>query len=276
MLSKSYFGVSERLLVWVALTLSLCGLLAGSLLVALGYGRLGLSEAVEGLVAGAVPVLVASRLLPHLNDEIGIAAWVLAVGGYGAMVLLERRRASLANVDAAVVLPALAVHSAIDGAALAVAFEGGGSAGAVVLGGALVLHRLPEGLLIGSVFVPRVGVRRTLGRLAWLATSTVAGAVCGKAFLERVDGAWLHGIVAIGFGVMVRLVVHRHGASCDGVERRPASTWPFCAGAALALAVAWPGDPSARLKFAAAGLAAAVFSAFDRFHASFHATDRPA
>jgi uncharacterized protein len=265
------------MLVWVALALSLVGLTAGSLLVAFGTRRLGFAEAVGGLTAGAIPVLVATHLLPHLDEELGVTAWILAVAGYCAVVWIERWRPHFASIDAAVLLPALAVHSAMDGAALALAFGEGGNPGAVALGGALVLHRLPEGLLIGSVFVPRVGVRRTLGRLAWLAVGTFAGAVSGRRLVEAVPGAWLHGIIALAPGIMVRLVVQRHGASPDRPEGRSASAWAFCAGVAAALAVPCPGDPRSRAKFAAAGLAAAAFAALARFHRAHHSrADRAA
>jgi uncharacterized protein len=261
------------MLVWVALALSLVGLTAGSLLVAFGTRRLGFAEAIGGLTAGAIPILVATRLLPHLDDELGVTAWILAVAGYCAVVWAERRGPHFTSIDAAVLLPALAVHSAMDGAALALAFGEGGGPGAVALGGALVLHRLPEGLLIGSVFVPRVGVRRTLGRLAWLAAGTFAGAISGRRLVAAVPGAWLHGIIALALGIMVRLVVHRHDASPDrreGGRPRPVSAWAFCAGVAAALAVPSHGDPRSRIKFAAAGLAAAGFAAFARFHRSHH------
>lgn len=265
------------MLVWVALALSLVGLTAGSLLVAFGYRRLGFAEAVAAVTAGAIPVLVATRFLPHLDDELGVTAWILAVAGYCAVVWLERWRAHFASIDAAILLPALAIHSAMDGAALALAFGEGGSPGAVALGGALVLHRLPEGLLIGSVFVPRVGVRRTVGRLAWLGVGTLAGAVSGRGLVAAVPGAWLHGIIALALGIMVRLVVHRHDASPDRRESRSVSTWAFCAGVAAALAVPSAGEPWLRVKFAAAGLGAAAFAALARFHRPHHAhADRAA
>lgn len=263
------------MLVFFALVLSLLGLAAGPLLVAIGTRRLGLGDAVDGLTLGVVPALVASRLLPHLYGEIGVAAWILALAGYAALGRLERRPADRAAFGAGLVLPALAFHSAVDGAALALAFDNPANVGAVVLGGALVLHRLPEGLLIGSVLIPRVGVRRTLKGMSWLAVGTLAGAIAGRAFLLRAPAAWLDGIVAIGLGIMVHLVVHRH-TSHEGVERpdapdrpddsdrRDPSLWAFGVGVAAALAVPGPGDTGSRVKFAFAGLAAALLAARGR------------
>jgi len=265
-----YFGFSGCTLLFIALALSLLGLAVGPLLVALGTRRVGLANAVEGLTLGVIPVLVASRLLPRLSDEIGAFAWILALAGYSILAWLERRRVDPASVGAAFVLPALAFHSAMDGAALAVAFGNPGDVSAVVLGGALVLHRLPEGLLIGSVFVPRVGVRRTLKGVAWLAAGTLAGAVGGRGLLTRAPAAWLHGIVALGLGIMVHVVVHRHTSS-ETTDGHRASAWAFCVGVAGALALLGPADPTTHVKLAAAGLAAAVLSAvarLDRGHRS--------
>lgn len=250
---------------FVALALSLLGLVAGPLLVALGTRRLRLAEVVEDLTLGVIPVMVAGRLLPHLCDDIGVLALVLALAGYCILAWLERRQVDLASVGAAFVLPALTFHSAMDGAALAVAFGDPGDVGAVVLGGALVLHRLPEGLLIGSVFVPRVGVRRTLKSMAWLAAGTLAGAAGGRGLLARAPEAWLHGMLALGLGITVHLVIHRH-TSPQTADGRRASAGAFCAGIAAALALAWLSESGSRLKFAAFGVAAALLTAVGRFY----------
>ena len=53
-----------------------------------------------------------------------------------------------------VVLVAFAMHSASEGVALGVAYAGGGALGVTVVG-ALVAHKLPEGLVIAMVLAPR-------------------------------------------------------------------------------------------------------------------------
>jgi hypothetical protein len=185
---------------------------------------------------------VATRLVPHLYDDIGLAAPVLAIAGFVAFWGLERRDAHLARVGTAIVLPALVVHSVLDGAALALAFgEHMGRGATIMLGAALVVHRLPEGLFVGATFVPRIGIRRTFKRVGVLASGTIVGALGGQELVARVPSTWLHGLVAIGLGVMVHLISHRHATSKSTEDGR-AGALAFAVGVAVALLVPSPGD----------------------------------
>ena len=195
----------------IALALSLLGLALGPVLVALGRRRALLFAALEGLTLALVPALILFRLVPHLYEESGPIAIVLLVVGYAGFWLVERRsHASGAHVQRAVVIPAMAVHSLLDGSSLAVAFAAESHSAAVLLGGALVLHRLPEGLILAATLTPEIGFPRMIRAVALIGAATVAGALGGHALVASAPHAALHAFVALGLGIMLRLAVHRH------------------------------------------------------------------
>lgn len=196
----------------VAVLMSIAGLAAGTLLVAYGRRAALLRDLVEGLTLGMFPVLIVIRVLPHLSGELGVLAPVLAGAGFAAFVAAERRVEHAAELGAALLSPTLAVHSFVDGASLPLAFAaratGGGS---IALAGALVAHRLGEGLFVGTALIPRLGLRAALSRVAMLAAATLAGVFGGRGLLAHVPEMCLQGLVAFGMGAMLHLAVHRHG-----------------------------------------------------------------
>lgn len=228
----------------VAIALSLAGLSLGAALFALGRGRQHLQATLDGLVLGLVPLLILLRFLPHLYAETGAWAVALVALGFGALWLAERRRIEgAARVGRALMVPTLALHSLLDGAALSVAFaeRSSGSAEAL-LGVALVVHRLPEGLLLWSVLVPALGPRRTLARVVLVGLATVAGALGGRAVLGHLPETAVHVLVAIGFGGILRLALHRHDAGRASPRARGLGAAGFLLGALLVLIVPSPGD----------------------------------
>jgi hypothetical protein len=112
----------------------------------------------------------------------------------------------------------------------------GDGAAARVLGVALVAHRVPEGLLLGTVFVPRLGLRDTLKRTGLLAAATFLGAFGGAAVVAHRSGVAAHSLIALPLGVLLHSVVHGHGAPS---ERGAATTETLAllGGTATALAL---------------------------------------
>lgn len=226
----------------VALVLSLVGLALGPALFALGRRQPIAFAALDGFTLGLVPALLLLWLLPHLYDDVGPAALVLAAIGFTGLWLVERRshRAG-ARVQHAVLLPAMAVHSLLDGGSLALAFAvtAGGST-PLLLGGALVLHRLPEGLLLAAALTPTLGFRRMLHRVALVGAATVAGALGGRALIEAAPHTLLDGFVALGLGVMLRLAIHRHAPAPASPLARALAGAGFLVGLALPVIVQSP------------------------------------
>lgn len=218
-------------------------------MVALGRSRGRWRAAVEGFSLAVVPGLIALRLFPHVLEELGVIAFALAGAGYLALRLADRhhdpahahdgRRASAVGV--AIVLPALLAHAFSDGAALAIASATGGRAHVgPELAGALVLHRLPEGMFLATALVPSVGWNRTLRRLAAMGLATVLGALLGESLLRSVPDAIFDGVMAFGLGAMLRLAVHAHDQSAEGEGAGAISGGAFLVGAAALLRIPDP------------------------------------
>ena len=225
-------------MLWPLLLLSIGGLLLGPALVALGRGSRTLTALIDGLTLGVVPVLVLTRLLPHTMESLHGWAVVLAIVGFVAVSFAHRGGHGLeARIGRAVVVPTLFVHALADGAGLAIAAHSHSTGW--LLGAALVLHRLPEGLFVATSLAPpsiEKGMRRTLVPVLMLAAGTLIGALSGNSLLEKVPESLVDGVVAFGLGAMLRLVLHTH-AEPHEKRGRGASGVSFLLGIALVLAM---------------------------------------
>ena len=167
-------------------------LLGSLLLVVLGYGlarrvegRDLLRAGLDGLVLVTVSGLALLFILPHALGVLG--GWA-AVGlcTLGFLVptlserLLHRHEGEGPWPIPALALVALAIHCGLDGAVLA---EGGSHAGhehvheegALAATFAILLHRLPVGLFLGSTVRALLGPRWALGGVAVVLSATLAG-----------------------------------------------------------------------------------------------------
>ncbi|MGK3999865.1 permease [Sorangium sp. So ce1024] len=226
----------------LAVALSLAGLAAGPLLVALGQRRALPTSALDGLTLGLVPALVLSRHLPHAVEEIGAQAILWAALGYAALWLTEhRRRGAGEALGREVAFSAIAVHGLLDGAglALAVAAADGGAHGAL-FAVAVLVHRLPEGLSLAARFLPAWGWRQLAARLGLLGLLTALGALLGQRLLESLPHGSLEVFIAFGLGVLLRIVVHTHDAPPRGRAARATSAVAFASGLCVALALPSP------------------------------------
>jgi uncharacterized protein len=226
-----------------AVLLSVIGLLIGSALVSWMRGTRTTFAALDGATLGIVPGLVLLRLLPHLVEETG--AWAIGACALGYLVFSaveSRAHGRATDIGIAIVLPALAIHGFLDGAGLALVFQrtevlGGG---AMAVGGALVLHKIPEGLFVASVLLPTLRRSKTGVRILALAAATVLGALSGRELLAHMPDRALHVLVALGLGVMLRMAIHRHGTAPKTSPERVASGLAFVGSLAALLAAPDP------------------------------------
>ncbi|MDP3275096.1 MAG: hypothetical protein Q8Q09_07850 [Deltaproteobacteria bacterium] len=241
---------------------SIVGLALGALVHAMARGRW--RAAVEGLVLGAVPLLLVVRLVPHLFEALGRNALVLMGVGFAALVLADRSAHNGGvRMGRVMLVPALMVHALADGIALALAAaedsphrehrtpephddheaheHGHGSVitqqNRWVLVLAIIAHRLPEGLLICAALVPLLGWPRALKRLSFVGMATVVGAIAGRSLLRVAPEAWLDGLVALGVGAMLRLSLHSHTPAPKSARERGESSLAFLLGVAIVLVI---------------------------------------
>lgn len=221
----------------IALALSTAGLLAGPLLARIGAGRARWAAALDGLALGLVPLVLGVHLLPHVYEALGPSALALAALGYGSLWWADRRNHQKVNkLGQSIVYPALVLHAISDGAALAAAVAATGGGADRALFAALVVHRLPEGLFLGTTLQAQLGWRRTWLRVAGLALATIAGGLAGEGLLAIAPGWLFDAVVALALGAMLRLVMHSHVHTANDGERAAAGL-AFAVGVAIALAI---------------------------------------
>ncbi|WP_437830074.1 permease [Sorangium sp. So ce1153] len=228
----------------LVVALSIAGLAAGPLLVALGRRRALPTSALDGLTLGLVPALVLSRHLPHAVEEIGAQAVLWAALGYGALWLTEHRRRGAGEVlGREIAFSALAVHGLLDGAGLALAAAAAAAdrrADGAIFAVAVLAHRLPEGLSLAARFLPAWGWRQLAARLGLLGLLTLLGALLGQRFMQGLPHGSLEVFITFGLGVLLRLVVHTHEPPPRSRTARTASAVAFVSGLCVALALPSP------------------------------------
>lgn len=163
---------------------------------------------VDNFVYLAVPVLVGLQLLPGMLRERSVLPLVLV--GLGLLVpsVFERASRFLAeHTDRAALvvgLSGLALHALLEGAALPSA-----TSGDVAFGVAVVLHRVPVGLVIWWLVRPRWGVRAAGAAVGTLVALTVGGYVAGGGLVSSLHGAGTDLYQAFVAGSLLHVVFHQ-------------------------------------------------------------------
>jgi uncharacterized protein len=196
----------------LAVAFSVLALAVGPVLVGRSRGEgavHGIAHVLAHLVA---PAVVVAGVVPHLYAEIGALGPGLVALGYAASWLAERNGERPVSFATVVILPALVVHSLVDGASLALASRSAVGLAPCLLVLALAAHRLPEGVFLGRALLPHVGAAGTAACVCVLAAATVVGAAVGGRALDRLGDGGSHAIVAAGVGAILRSLVHRRTA----------------------------------------------------------------
>lgn len=202
-------------------------------------------RAAPAVVAFAAGVLVTGalvHLLPHAMREASSApVWALA--GFVSMVLLARiagghpcqERDATCEPAAWLAVFGIGLHSFLDGLTYTVAFSAGIVGGATVALG-MVLHELPEGVIVYTLLSSGGVEPRRAARIAWLVAglTTPVGALVALPVLGALESGLRAVLVAIAGGVLLHV-----GAThlLPQTERRGArwGTAAFALGVAIAL-----------------------------------------
>lgn len=167
------------------------------------------TKLVDGFVYVAVPLLVAWQVLPHVRDA-GSAVPLLVVGvGFLLPALAERASHALAHRtdDLAIIvgLSGLALHALLEGAA----FAPGDGAVDDALALAVILHRIPVGLVIWWLIRPRFGQRAATLGVASVVFATLGGFGLGSEILGGAHGPGAEMYQMFVSGSLVHVVYHQ-------------------------------------------------------------------
>lgn len=226
-----------------SLVLSAGALALGPILAGLLHRRGELHAFLDGFILVMVGGLALLHLLPDARESIG--AWCLLFAVIGALVPLyaERRLHRSGGSESAGVLwlamVGLILHAALDGAALAANEHASHHAGTAAepwsLPMAILLHRLPVGLLVWWSVRPRLGTRTAILLLVAVVAATFAGFKASAFLLPLASGPVSGILISLLAGGLLHVVIdhHHHDDHCDE-RRRP----PWAAlGAVIALAI---------------------------------------
>ena len=182
------------------------------------------------LISFAAGTLLGVTFFAILPEGLGVAPWwavlIAVASGYALFFFISKHvhhvcpacAASHFDDDAARhfseiatgLVIALAIHSATDGVALGIQREAPTmEATKWSLFSALCIHKLPEGLALGSLLIG-AGLHRSaaLGWVAAVEATTLAGGVIGYFFLTNISTLWLGLIMAHVGGGFIYLAVH--------------------------------------------------------------------
>jgi zinc transporter ZupT len=206
------------------------------------------------LISFAAGTLLGVTIFAILPESFGASPWwtvILAVAsGYAVFFFISKHvhhvcpacAASHFDADATrhfreiatALIVALSIHSATDGLALAIQGEIPAiSSTKWSLFSALCIHKVPEGLALGSLLIG-AGLKRSaaFGWVAAVEATTLLGGVIGYFFLSNISTFWLGLIMAEIGGGFIYLAAHallgemlRHGKKLVLIS--------FCAGFAL-------------------------------------------
>ena len=175
-----------------ALLASLATLFGGWLVVRFLQGRASTMRLISGVAAGYLLSAALVRIIPESLEQggKGTALWVL--GGFLLVHVMEHgitmhfHYGEETHMDGGpmtgiMALVGLSLHSFMDGLALAAAVHSSSNLGLFMFM-ALLLHRIPEGATISSIFLARgFGKRGALLASAGLAAATLIGAMSQSA-----------------------------------------------------------------------------------------------
>lgn len=195
-------------------------LLIASLL-ALGVGPLayrltgerqrGLSL-LDGFVVVAISGLIVLGILPEAVAVAGPWVVLLGIAGLLGPNLLEHRlqgavaRTHQLAVGAALV--GVALHALLDGAALHLGAEDDH-----LLPTAVILHRIPVGLVVWWLLRPAAGRGVATGALLGIAAVTVIGYFVGLPLVERLEAPGIAAFQVFVAGTLLHVVLHRSPVS---------------------------------------------------------------
>lgn len=164
---------------------------------------------VDGFVYVAVPLLVAWQVLPHAWDARSVTPLLVVGAGFLLPALVERVSHALARRtdDLAILvgLSGLVLHALLEGAAFAPRAEDVEDAFAL----AVILHRIPVGLVIWWLIRPRFGQGAAALGVASLVFATLGGFALGSELLTGAHGPGAELYQIFVSGSLVHVVYHQ-------------------------------------------------------------------
>ncbi len=194
------------------LAIAVIALLIGPLLAKSFERQPGMNRFVDGFILVTIGGIAFTHLLPEAVLEIGGMALLMVVIGALLPYFAEKgfhhyERATHGGV-LLLALSGILVHTTLDGMALSQGSMGHGAGEALAF--AVILHRLPVGLLIWWALKPVSTAKMICGVLILMCISTIAGFFFGGTELAILHASWVTYFQALVTGSLIHVLFHRH------------------------------------------------------------------
>jgi len=194
------------------LLIAIAALLVGPFLAKVFEQQPGFNRFLDGFILVSIGGIAVIHLMPEAVVEIGGMALLMVVLGALLPYVAERafhnyERATHSGV-LVLAFSGILVHTLLDGIAISQASREHGSG--EVLAYAVILHRLPVGLLIWWALKPLTNVRVIIGVLTLLSIATAGGFSLGVAEFPGAHSDYITYFQALVTGSLLHVLFHRH------------------------------------------------------------------
>ena len=194
------------------LVLAIGALLLGPFLAKLFEQQSGINRFLDGFILVSIGGIAVIHLLPEAVVEIGGMALLMVVLGALLPYFAERafhnyERATHSGV-LVLAFSGILVHTLLDGIAVSQASLDHGSGQALAY--AVILHRLPVGLLIWWALKPLSNTKVIVSVLALMSLTTAAGFGLGGAEFPGAHSSYITYFQALVTGSLLHVLFHRH------------------------------------------------------------------
>jgi uncharacterized protein len=208
------------------LVLAIGALILGPVLAKLFEKQPGINRFLDGFILVSIGGIAVIHLLPEAVVEIGGMAFLMVIIGallpyFAERVFHSYERATHGGV-LVLAFSGILVHTLLDGIAVSQASLDHGSG--EVLAYAVILHRLPVGLLIWWALKPLSSIKVIVSVLALMSLATAAGFGLGAAEFPGVHSTYITYFQALVTGSLLHVLFHRHIHGTDEEEKSHAHT----------------------------------------------------
>lgn len=204
------------------LVIAISALLIGPFLAKLFEQQPGSNRFLDGFILVSIGGLAVIHLLPEAVVEIGGMALLMVLLGallpYFAEKAFHSYEKATHSGVLALAFSGILVHTLLDGIAVSHASTEHGTG--QVLAYAVILHRLPVGLLIWWALKPLSNIRVIIAVLTLMSFATAVGFIIGTTELPGAHSAYITYFQALVTGSLLHVIFHRHvhGTNTDKHE----------------------------------------------------------
>ena len=225
----------------LVLILSILALFVGVGIYPIIKSRPSLISFFDAFVLISVIGLTLLHLIPHSVEGSGLWGVLAVCIGFGVPVMLHKlphghddnADNKISQVLLFVALTGIITHTLLDGIGLSMGHvHDAEPSSSLMLGLGVLFHRLPVGLFLGMMLIPRMGYARATGIAAAMAAATVLGFVLGHFALPMASLTLLNVVQGLIAGTLLHVIFHN-----VTLQGRSESPWPKGIGALVGIAV---------------------------------------